>query len=407
MADNLVEILIKFGLDKSKATEAATQIKDIQKATTEAGAAGVKAEAEVTEATKKTFTSKKDLKEMVKQLGHEFPVLGSIGRLALNPIAAVTASITAAFLIWNKRVNDLTVSLGGIEMPDVSESQIARIDRVADAFGKWAESVAKFKSSSDGIKARLDAALKVAQLDDALNRAMGGEGTDPKAAEARAKNLAAATLEAEGRRLIGASGHPGSSKSESDQALILQKAADKAVEEQKAAQKRLDEINAIRAGEMNPAQQAVFGAKYALRYGPQTTGPEAIAMERANIETQQRIIDQYTNFQGAAARRGGRRTAIATGQAMLDQAAMLRGDATGAAAESAVAQVANLNRRYEAAGAAVDAAEQAGDWSSMNKAAKEMDIIKQQMAFLVGEIQKLSRSIVSEANKLKSESRTP
>ena len=86
---------------------------------------------------------------------------------------------------------------------------------------------------------------------------------------------------------------------------------------------------------------------------------------------------------------------------------MLRGDATGAAAESAVAQVANLNRRYEAAGAAVDAAEQAGDWSSMNKAAKEMDIIKQQMAFLVGEIQKLSRSIVSEANKLKSESRTP
>lgn len=92
MADNLVEILIKFGLDKSKATEAAAQIKDIQTASTEAGNAGVKAEAEVTEATKKTFASKKSLKDMVKELGREFPILGQLGRLALNPIAAATTA---------------------------------------------------------------------------------------------------------------------------------------------------------------------------------------------------------------------------------------------------------------------------------------------------------------------------
>lgn len=407
MADNLIEILIKFGLDKSKATEAASQIKEIQKASTEAGAAGVKAQAEVTEATKKTFASNKDLKEMVKQLGHEFPVLGSFGRLALNPIAAVTASITAAFLIWNKRVNDLTVSLGGIEMPDLKEGEIARIERVAAAYGKWAESVAKFKSSSDSIKSRMDAALKVAQFEDAINRAMGGSGTDPKAAEARAKNQAAAELEARGRALIGASGTPGSPESEAALGARYQAAAEAATKEKEAAQKRIDEINAIRSGEMNPAQQAVFAAKYAMRYGPNTLGPEALAMEQANVASQQGIIDRYTAFQAAAGSRAGRRQAIATGQAFLDQAAQLRGEAAGATASSVTERTGEASGKLNQAANDVMSALSGGGLAqfalAMSEFRKEMAVLPA----LAADVNATRALLRATASQLKSESRNP
>ena len=48
------------------------------------GEEGKKQEKEVEQATRKTFASKKDLRSILKQLGQEFPILGQIGRLAIN-----------------------------------------------------------------------------------------------------------------------------------------------------------------------------------------------------------------------------------------------------------------------------------------------------------------------------------
>lgn len=89
----------------------------------------------------KAFASKKQLKDMFKQLGREFPLLGQAGRLALNPIAFAVAGITAAFVIYRKRVEEASHAMARMELPDLSELNPAKISAAAEAYKQYADAL--------------------------------------------------------------------------------------------------------------------------------------------------------------------------------------------------------------------------------------------------------------------------
>lgn len=305
MADSQFDILIKFGLSKEKAGEAIAELKKI-------GAAGVEQEQAVEAATKKTFTSKKQLKDMVKELGHEFPILGQVGRLALNPIAFTTAAITGAFVIWNKRVKDLSESLGGIEMPDVGDTVTEQITKHAAAWGEFAQRMADARNASGGIKTNLDGVLSTIKANEELFKAWGIDtGNTGNEARVSALSQSAAGLRASGQARVARAGTPGSKDAEEGLAGKYSAAAAKAEIDKKAAEQRLSDI--LTAPEGNKFQRTASQVRFAIRYGHSMSQEEAADLERGNIAAQQGIISAAGGFARSRADRAVRRSELAGG----------------------------------------------------------------------------------------------
>lgn len=294
----------------------------------------------------KAFTSKKQLKDMVKQLGHEFPLLGSIGRLALNPIAFTTAAITGAFALWNFRVQELTRSLGGIQMPDVSDDQIARIERAGTALKAYAESAAgigkaeaKIKENFDAQLARIDTALETAKrinaAKDELAKALGQTpaGTADQVADRAAEDLRIQALRKEqtdkraaGEKLLKEAGGVTSEEKEAAIAEKYKDAAAAAREEIKAAEARKAEVLDLKdlatsgsVAAASPVNQ-YKAARAVLRYGKDASYDDAAAIEDATIRSQREIVAQFQSFQANAAARAAARAKKAEGEGLIKQA---------------------------------------------------------------------------------------
>lgn len=92
MADNLIEILIKFGLDKSKAEEASRELRRLGETSAAAGKAGVKAATEHAEATEK---STKKIEGMNKAMNLLESKLGEFGQLAKFVMSPETLGVAA------------------------------------------------------------------------------------------------------------------------------------------------------------------------------------------------------------------------------------------------------------------------------------------------------------------------
>lgn len=353
MPDSIVSILIKFGLDAAAANKAEAEINNLSKATAEQTAAqeelnkSVKkyTSEEINELLKKNAAgtlSHKEMKDAIKGVSQAFPELGHFAHMALNPITFSVAGITASFLIWKQRVEALTVSLGGIQMPDISEDAIARIERstialqnqatAADAAKKaWGDAgavMARYSAALDAAAANakkiLDAQknLELSQaktpseiLDIESRYGAAGVALD---AETRNKRIAAMyrqqfQLDQEAKAGFAKAGKVGSKEEE---AAVLADA--KAMAD--AAQKNIAEAKA-RIAEAYSFQDASFlerfftmpllGTKLKLRYGegfdPLKGGTQASELERPNIEGQQRFIDQYKRLLEAASNRDTRR----------------------------------------------------------------------------------------------------
>jgi len=253
MADNNFDILIRI-LTQQVGSEKATDIlKKVREETTATGKEAVKQEEAVEAATKKTFTSKHQLKDMVKELGKEFPILGQVGRLALNPIAFTTAAITGAFFTWNQRVRDLSISLGGIEMPGVNQTDSERLKSYADAMKQVASATNAAADAETRFEANVKARLATLKANEELFAAwgMGGSGGDEQ--RARIIGSAAAEQAAAARSRIAAAGIPGSVDKENNlgSKYAVQAAAAEAAKAD--AQNRLMELADVGGGSIfNP-----------------------------------------------------------------------------------------------------------------------------------------------------------
>ena len=290
----------------------------------------VNTEATIQEAAKKTFTSKKQLKDMVIQLGQEFPMLGQLGRLALNPIVLATAAVTSAFVLFQGRVKELTRTLGGVELPEVKEDAIGRIDRMADAWGKLATKMAEASPKISAMRIDLEATVKLIQFNDAIQKALGiskpGQAADQEAA---AKRTAADVLESEGRAKVAAADRLGSADNEAEAVKNAKSILEKATADKKEAEANLAQLQAFSAGEMGFFARKAFGVTYAKRYGADAPMSEAEKMERTNISTQGGVIARAERSIYAAAGRNAIRAGRSTGQKEIDDAAALRGEAGG------------------------------------------------------------------------------
>jgi len=97
MPDNQLDILIKFGLSKEKATEAVNELKKIETATKETGKAGVKAATQAAEAwaqfANRVAGSKAELAELatrLKAISEHMPLIARLG-IDINPKPFVAA----------------------------------------------------------------------------------------------------------------------------------------------------------------------------------------------------------------------------------------------------------------------------------------------------------------------------
>jgi len=154
---------------------------------------------EQTKSTGAAFTSKKQLKDMVRELGQEFPLLGMAGRMALNPIVAATAAVTASFVILKNKFDEAVKAGGGFETPDLSEEVVARYERLATA-------AEKIGTNLSGIGSVLD---KFKSEQDVLDAMATGFGSDPNSTGARAQAAREAgdRATAEAARLRGIAGN--------------------------------------------------------------------------------------------------------------------------------------------------------------------------------------------------------
>lgn len=290
MADNQLDILIKFGLSKEKATEAVSELKKLKDVTTEVGKEGVKQEAAVEEATKKTFTSKKQLKDMLKQLGHEFPLLGQIGRMALNPIVFTTAGITAAFQIWKTRTDELTKSLGGVAMPDISDDHLARLDKFAEKFGNIVNNAESAKTKLKELQDQIDANAAFAQ-------ALGIDvGTGPAKEKADLATRFGQGLVASGLDKMQA----GSAISAEDLAK-LKTLADSAQKDTVERRGRIGDIDFTQGLASYDPRRLFYDNRFRARYGYGTTYDQARAIEEGAIGSNQNLVNYYGTMTQRAA----------------------------------------------------------------------------------------------------------
>jgi hypothetical protein len=116
------EIRIVTSADLAAAKASAQELGNISTAAKASADTQVKAGQDVQEVETKAFASKLQLRQAVKGLAMEFPILAHIGRLAINPITAAVALATGAWAIWKARIDATVTSLGGVEMPDVGDS---------------------------------------------------------------------------------------------------------------------------------------------------------------------------------------------------------------------------------------------------------------------------------------------
>ena len=309
MADNELDIYIRM-ITQQTGEKPEEVLKKLKEQVKDTGKEAVKAEEAVQEATDLTMTKKKELKTAIKQLTGEFPILGQVARLALNPVALAASGISAAFYIWKLRVDGLVRSLGGIEMPDVSTGAVERTNNMATAWGKLAQSMADSANPSGKIDANLKSILKTIESNDALFKAMGID-TGASAAQQKSDVLlsAADQKEAAGRARIARAGRVGSPESEQEVLNRSNTAAEAARKEIAAAEKRKNAIlNMVDAGLTdNPA--ALEGM---------------LDTERRTISEQQGIIDSNIRLKLNLASRDVRRKEISGGKTDIESAMGMR-----------------------------------------------------------------------------------
>jgi len=281
MADNTFEILIKYGLESSKAKEAVKEMEKLKETTKEVGKEGVKQEEQVAEATKKTTSAKKQLSDAVKGLAHEYPILGQIGRLALSPIALSVAGIVAAFQVWKYRVDELTKSLGGIEMPDVTEDQVQRIDRMNASLERQASAVSKLSAAVNQVKSDIGE-------DAAIWRALGYDlGTAPEQQQAQVDMDAAEKAAASGRDKMARG-----AKMAPEELARLQGLAGTAQAGIDDLDKRRDLIDYMRQVKPGQWRNPIKAAQFQARYNT-TSVDEAERMDAETRSGFQSQIDRY------------------------------------------------------------------------------------------------------------------
>ncbi len=346
MADEQVDILIRTQAETSGAQRAAESLGKVE------AAVG------------KTAKASTQLKDAFRGLSLQFPLLAQAASMMVNPITASVLAIVAAFALWRKRVDELTRSLAGFELPNIKIDFVGRVTAAANAWREFGLAISQasehYKSAtadSDrlaaSIKRQADAQMEILKQQRALDMARldaqrdsMGEGDYAVARQAledrygqaglNIKEIAAqrelsakygrrANLILEARRKMGMAGEIrlGSSADDDKTEAELAKQAELAQKDIASRQGYLGMLGEMQSG----------GFKYWLhqpkayyRWGPFTGWEEARRREEGGIADSQAIIGRYNSFRE---RRAGRDAARARRDSLTSGAASAAVEAFG------------------------------------------------------------------------------
>jgi hypothetical protein len=159
MADSDTGLKIVIEADASQASAelgklntAIGGVSGAQKESTRAGLEGVSASG-------KSLSATRQLTAAFRGLGLEFPLLGRLGRLAMNPITLAVLSITSAFRIWHERVRATADALSGLELPELSKLDPGRIHAAAEAWKQYSEALDSVVEKYNAVPAAADRAI--------------------------------------------------------------------------------------------------------------------------------------------------------------------------------------------------------------------------------------------------------
>ncbi len=112
--------------------------------------------------TKKLTLGKFELRESIRGVTRQYPILGEIAQAVFNPMVLSIFGVIEAFNIWNTRVNTLTAALGGVELPDLGEHIIAA-KNTAQAYDGIAKAVTGADEAFDSAAAAFERQSKATQ----------------------------------------------------------------------------------------------------------------------------------------------------------------------------------------------------------------------------------------------------
>lgn len=256
-----------------------------------------------TEVTTRWTASKNQLRAAFRGLSAEFPALGRIASLALNPITLAVSGIAAAFKIWSDRMREANRVLGGMELPDLMKLPPDRITAAAEAWmmyaealGKVAEKAASVEENSRKAKAALDAKW---ELLESLGGGGGRAAKDRARQEAAEQARNAANLGLRGRAKLREAGGIGVAAKGDDQAILDDMAAQAEVArtEISDAEGNLADIQDFK-GKPWWKRALSFGQMGRLyrRYGLEAGSASEI--ERRRISGFQPAVDRFNRFRG-------------------------------------------------------------------------------------------------------------
>jgi hypothetical protein len=309
---------------------------------------------EVNKATAKTISGKQQLSGSLRGLALQFPILGRVAALAMNPISLIVGGLVGAFQLWQKYIRSIEESLSGLKLPDIKQDEIARINDAASAWGKYAEKIASAASKSGQIRADMAAALEAIKLVTQYNKAIGIDtGSTGERAAADVLEDTANAMMADAARRRARAGRPGG-RGEAEVEEALKERAMAAAEKIKKERARLGELAETQADDAfirTPESDARFEAMRQEILG---------RLREAEVH-----VERYELFKTQQANRAVSRRELEEADKQEMAAEELRRQATSRRATGAIGDVERFRGNINTAAGNLDAAAISGNMASV------------------------------------------
>lgn len=161
MSDNIKDFEIKIvtSADLAGAKATAQELQNVAAKTKESASAASEDAKNTEELTQKTGflgLKKGELKKVVQELGHEFPIAGMAGRMMMNPIMASLTLGIMAFGAAKKALEDWNAALDATAAKNANKDFLPGIEAKAAALAEGATAAANFGQSLKDIGAAED-----------------------------------------------------------------------------------------------------------------------------------------------------------------------------------------------------------------------------------------------------------
>jgi len=186
------------------------------------------------------------------------------------------------FTIWKKRTDELSKSLGGVQLPDISDDYLARLDEFAKRFGNIVNKADAAKTKLKELQDQIDANAEFA-------KALGIDvGTGPAKEKADLATRFGQQQVASGLAKM----RDGSPISASELEK-LKNLADAAGADTKQRQGRIEDIDQLRGMASWDPRRLFYDNRFRMRYGYGASYDDAVGIEQSAISNNQNVVNYY------------------------------------------------------------------------------------------------------------------